>query len=98
MALNVKEMTISFFTLPHGCDAKKFGVEKSDYSWIHLGSQNGCLCMIIKTDTITFMVWVMKEQGVQNSWSNTFSFTFGVGGNHFSEFHPMCILGNGKFY
>ncbi|GKC21580.1 F-box domain containing protein [Tanacetum coccineum] len=96
VALNVKEMTISFITLPHGRDAKKFGVHKSDYSFLRLGALNGCLCMITKTDTITFVVWVMKEQGIQNSWLKTFSFTFGVEGTRFTEFHPMCILGNGK--
>ncbi|PWA71577.1 F-box domain-containing protein [Artemisia annua] len=94
LALNVSEMEISFLTLPHGRDAKKFSLHKSDYTHeIRLGSLNGYLCMLTKTDTITFSVRVMTEQGVQNSWLKTFSFTFGVEGN---EFHPMCILGNGK--
>ncbi|GJY30323.1 F-box domain containing protein [Tanacetum coccineum] len=96
VALNVSEMVISFLTLPHGRDAKKVSLDKSDYTEIRLGSLNGYLCMLTKTDTITFNVWVMTEQGVQNSWLKTLSFTFGVEGNHLKEFHPKCILGNGR--
>ncbi|GJY19325.1 F-box domain containing protein [Tanacetum coccineum] len=96
LALNVSEMVISFLTLPHGRDAKMFPLLKSDYTEIRLGSLNGYLCMLTKTDTITFNVWVMTEQGVQNSWLKTLSFTFGVEGNYLNEFHPKGILGNGK--
>ena len=61
-----------------------------------MSSLNGCLCLITKSDTITFDVWVMKKQGIENLWSKMFSFKFHLEGNPFVEFHPMHILGAGK--
>ncbi|XP_076892371.1 F-box/kelch-repeat protein At3g06240-like [Bidens hawaiensis] len=58
-----------------------------------MGSIGGCLCMINNIGTTRFDVWLMKEEC---SWMKVHSFTFGLEGNCFKVFNPICILENGK--
>lgn len=87
LALNVKDMVFSKIKLPPGFF----------YVWASLSSINGCLSIINRIEARSFDVWVMKEQGVADSWLKTCSFTFGLDPNNsVNEFRPICILGNGK--
>ncbi|XP_071712376.1 F-box/kelch-repeat protein At3g06240-like [Rutidosis leptorrhynchoides] len=105
LALDIKEMVFSNINLPSGKDATKLYYSCADdddqYVGVILGSLNGCLCMIDKKTDIGFELWMMKEeQGgvkINNPWSKARTFTFGLEYNYyFDNFHPMCILANGK--
>nr|XP_043620206.1 F-box/kelch-repeat protein At3g06240-like [Erigeron canadensis] len=70
MALDVDKMVISCLHQPDST------VDKESC----LGTCHGRLWMITNTDakTLNFDVWVMKEQGVGNSWSKACSFAVGL--------------------
>lgn len=88
LAFDIKKMVFSFINLPYQGNCRR----------PLLGSLNGCLCFITKIHrhSTIFDVWVMKEHGEEDSWFKAHSFTFGLDGNCLNEFHPICILGNGK--
>ncbi|PWA84738.1 F-box domain-containing protein [Artemisia annua] len=99
IAFNIKEMAFSHITLPHGYHSMEIipiTRRITDCQGAVLGSLDGRgLCLITKDDTITFNVWVMNKPGVENLWLKTFTFTLGIEGDRFYEFHPMCILDKG---
>ncbi|MFS7986843.1 putative F-box domain-containing protein [Helianthus anomalus] len=84
LALNIKEMVFSKVKLPYGIEYA---------SELLLGSIGGCLCVINKIGTTGFDVWLLKEEC---TWMKAHSFTFGLEGNCFKVFNPICILENGK--
>ncbi|PWA77840.1 F-box domain-containing protein [Artemisia annua] len=61
-----------------------------------VGTIDGCLCMIDKCGDMGFNVWVMKRQGVENSWTKRWSFTLRVDSNYSTKLFPVCILDSGK--
>ncbi|PWA76407.1 F-box domain-containing protein [Artemisia annua] len=87
VALNVKDMVLTKINLPN-----QFS---NDYT--PLGTIDGCLHMIDeRVDHMGFNVWVMKEQGVENSWMIRWSFPLSVEGNYSTVLVPICILDSGK--
>jgi hypothetical protein len=86
LALNVEEMVFSKIKLP----------DVLPHTWLLLESTGGCLCMITRSDTTRFDMWLMKEECDENSWMKLHSFTFGLKDNCFTGFLPVCVLGNGK--
>lgn len=67
VALNVNEMVVSNIHLPY----------PNVYKRSTLGTLHGQLCLIIENPDVYdfFEMWVMKEHGVENSWSKSYSFT-----------------------
>nr|GEW83048.1 hypothetical protein [Tanacetum cinerariifolium] len=64
------------------------------YTNSHLGTLHGRLCMITDTNNILDSghdLWVMKEQGVEKSWSKVCSFTFGLGVDHITDHHYRIL-------
>nr|XP_043614021.1 F-box/kelch-repeat protein At3g06240-like [Erigeron canadensis]XP_043614022.1 F-box/kelch-repeat protein At3g06240-like [Erigeron canadensis] len=89
MALDVDKMVISYLHQPDST------IDKESY----LGTCNGRLWMITNTDdkTLNFDVWVMKEQGVGNSWSKACSFAVGLEPpTYFSLSHSIEITEDGR--
>ncbi|PWA83677.1 F-box domain-containing protein [Artemisia annua] len=43
-----------------------------------------------------FDVWMMKEQGIENSWTKGWSFTLRLEGHYSTKLFPICILDSGK--
>ncbi|XP_076895787.1 F-box protein At3g07870-like [Bidens hawaiensis] len=88
LALNVKEMVFSKIRLPDGLENIPPLSE----------SISGCLCVINIIKKTRFDVWLMKEQGNENSWMKAHSFTFSLdlGGGLGMVVYPICILSNGK--
>ncbi|KAK3031313.1 hypothetical protein RJ639_035219 [Escallonia herrerae] len=41
-------------------------------SWIAIGSRGGCLCICCVFEDVEFMVWVMKDYGLKESWIKEF--------------------------
>lgn len=84
VALNVNDMLISDIHLPYTCRS----------SQTHLGTLHGYLCMIVDK-YIQFDVWVMKEQGVENSWSKVCWFKLGLEVKCF-KFTVINIMDDGR--
>ncbi|KAK6143792.1 hypothetical protein DH2020_024140 [Rehmannia glutinosa] len=42
-------------------------------SWINIGVLRGCLCICYIYEDVEFVVWVMREYGVKESWTKEFS-------------------------
>nr|XP_043616104.1 uncharacterized protein LOC122588023 [Erigeron canadensis] len=69
MALNVDKMEFSEMHLPDSAINQRN----------HLGTCHGCLWMITNTvDALKFDMWVKNEQGVDNLWSKTYSYTLAL--------------------
>ncbi|XP_062027344.1 F-box/kelch-repeat protein At3g23880-like isoform X2 [Rosa rugosa] len=59
-----------------------------------------CLCVLAcPTGTNTFNIWMMKEYGVQESWTEVLQFSLEKYASHYDDsrcyFTPLCILENG---
>ncbi|GKD56886.1 F-box domain containing protein [Tanacetum coccineum] len=85
VVLNVKKIdVVSEINLPN----------PHSYTNSHLGTLHGRLCMIPDTNNILDSghdLWVMKEQGVEKSWSKVCSFTFGLGVDHITDHHYRIL-------
>ncbi|XP_076946920.1 F-box protein At3g07870-like [Bidens hawaiensis] len=98
LALNVKEMIFSMMKLPDGLEQlSPLHHELPNMSSL-LGSTSGCLCMINIINNTRFDLWLMKEQGNDNSWMKAHSFTFALDARcRWSQrVYPLNILSSGK--
>lgn len=66
---------------PSSVDDKKFVFNR-------LVALGGCLCMFPSSRSCETDVWVMKEYGVEDSWSKIM-----IIDSEESEFRPLCLLG-----
>ena len=82
IALNLRDMALSEIHLPL----------QRIHDRAQLGTIHGRLCLI-DIDGYNFGLWVMNEQGAQNSWSNTCSCRL-LDGNR--SYKPICTLDNSR--
>ncbi|PWA46502.1 F-box domain-containing protein [Artemisia annua] len=97
LALDIKKIALSTINVPNRCGFCRYSNLTRYRQWKYceaiLGKVHGCLCIInLGSDGLMFNLWVMKEQGVGNSWSIAHSFRLQIVG----LFLPICILDNGK--
>ncbi|GKD15100.1 putative F-box domain-containing protein [Tanacetum coccineum] len=87
MALNVTNMVLS-----------KINSVQPSNEFFPLGTIDGCLCIIDESGDKGFDVWVMKEQGVESSWTKAWSVPLSIRleGYCFSKLFPVCILDSGR--
>lgn len=88
IVFNVKEIELSGIHLPF----------QRSYECTYLGSIHGCLCLLnLNFQETKFDLWVMREQGVEDSWFITCSFTFSSDPTSFGMSNrPIWILDNGR--
>ncbi|XP_073133408.1 F-box/kelch-repeat protein At3g06240-like [Henckelia pumila] len=90
VALSLATDQCSRFALPVSFDER-------DLDWARLGVLGGCLCLYIGRYSTN--VWVMKEYGVNESWTEVASFSDDddAESDHIRFFpaEPMCVWENG---
>ncbi|KAK4283593.1 hypothetical protein QN277_000528 [Acacia crassicarpa] len=70
--------------------------EKEECSTPTLGVLKGCLCMNYDHKKTHFVVWLMKDYGVRESWMKLVSIPYLPNPEDFSYSVPYCISKNGK--
>lgn len=70
--------------------------EKEDCSTPTLGVLKGCLCLNYDYKRTDFVVWVMKEYGVRESWVKLVTVPYLPNPEDFSYSGPYCISENGE--
>ncbi|XP_024185413.1 F-box/kelch-repeat protein At3g23880 isoform X2 [Rosa chinensis] len=99
------------YNLPEGCSRiLSFDLETERFqktipfpydAWFYdLLIYKNCLCVLAcPTGTNTFNIWMMKEYGVKESWTEVVQFSFERYAAHYHDFRsyftPVCIFENG---